>query len=308
MHKIAVSLGDINGVGIEIAIKSHEEICKFAEPIYCINEALLDSALKILKANRPANFKFYECGENFKIKPGKISKKSGELSFDSFDTAINLALSKEADAVVTMPISKEAWNKAGIKFVGHTDYLKHKFKQDAIMMLGCDELFVGLYTDHIALKDIFKEIKAKKIYKFLMNFYENTKFERIGVLALNPHASDNGVLGGSEEKQISKAINLANKELQREIFTGPLVPDAAFNPRSLKNLNRLVAIYHDQGLAPLKALYFDKSINASLNLPIIRTSVDHGTAFDIAYKGVADALSYIEAVKFAIKLCKDRNL
>ncbi|WP_172201193.1 4-hydroxythreonine-4-phosphate dehydrogenase [Campylobacter sp. RM16188] len=308
MYKIAVSVGDINGVGIEIALKAHEEISKFTEPIYCINEDLLTSALKILEVSKPENFKIYECGENFKIKPGKISKKSGKFSFDSFDTAINLALSKEADAFVTMPISKEAWSKAGIKFVGHTDYLKHRFKQDAIMMMGCEELFVGLYTDHIALRDVFKEIKTKKIYKFLINFYENTKFERIGVLGLNPHASDNGVLGGSEEKQIQKAINLANKELKKEIFTGPLVPDAAFNPRSLKNLNRLVAMYHDQGLAPLKALYFDKSINASLNLPIIRTSVDHGTAFNIAYNGIAGTSSYIEAVKFAVKLCEERNL
>ncbi|MDO5046203.1 4-hydroxythreonine-4-phosphate dehydrogenase [Campylobacter sp.] len=308
MHKIAVSVGDINGVGIEIALKAHDEICKFAKPIYCINENLLNRALGILKVQSPANFNLHECGENFEILPANISEQSGKFSFESFEAAINLAVLKEVDAIVTMPISKEAWSKAGINFVGHTDYLKAKFKQDAIMMLGCDELFVALYTDHIALKDLFSEIKADKICKFLLNLYKNTKFERIGVLGVNPHASDNGVLGGDEEKQIKKAINLANKELQKDIFVGPLVPDAAFTPRSLKRLNRLVAIYHDQGLAPLKALYFDKSINVSLNLPVIRTSVDHGTAFDIAYKGLADISSYIEAVKFAVKLCEKRSL
>ena len=303
MHKIAVSVGDINGIGIEIALRSHDEISKFAEPIYCINQDLLELAAKRLNLTIPSGFKIQNCGKCFNIKPGKVGKKSGKFSFDSFNTALNLAKNGKADAVVTLPISKEAWGKAGVKFVGHTDYLKYKFKKDAIMMLGCDELFVALYTDHIALKDVSKKINSKDLYSFLLSFYKCTEFEKVGVLGFNPHASDNGVLGGKEEIKIKKAINRANKSLKKEIFIGPLVPDAAFNPRSLKSCNRIVAIYHDQGLAPLKALFFDKSINVSLNLPIIRTSVDHGTAFDIAYKGIVDTKSYIEAVKFAINLC-----
>lgn len=307
MHKIAVSVGDINGVGIEIALKAHDEISKFADPIYCIDQKLLELAAKKLNLTVPSDFKTKKCGKIFKIKPGKIGKKSGKFSFESFKTAVNLAENGEADAVVTLPIGKEAWSKAGVKFVGHTDYLKHKFKKDAIMMLGCEELFVALYTDHIALKDVSKKIKSKDFHNFLLSFYKCTKFDKIGVLGFNPHASDNGVLGGKEETKIKRAIKTANKSLKKDIFIGPLVPDAAFNPRSLKSCNRIVAVYHDQGLAPLKALFFDKSINVSLNLPIIRTSVDHGTAFDIAYKGLADASSYIEAVKFAVKLCEERD-
>lgn len=303
MRKIAISLGDINGIGPEIALKAHDEISKFVVPIYCINKDLLSLVAKKLNLSIPSDMKFYECGECFDIKSGKISKKSGKFSFDSFKNAIKLAKKGKVDAITTLPINKEAWSKAKVPFVGHTDYLKHKFKKDAIMMLGCDKLFVALFTDHMALSKVSKEIKSKKFYKFLISLQKCTKFEKIGVLGFNPHASDNGVLGGKEENEIKIAIEKANIYFKKDIFIGPLVPDAAFNPSSLKNLNRLVAIYHDQGLAPLKALYFDKSINVSLNLPIIRTSVDHGTAFNIAYKGIADTSSYIEAIKFAVKLC-----
>ncbi|QKG29394.1 4-hydroxythreonine-4-phosphate dehydrogenase [Campylobacter sp. RM16187] len=304
MRKIAISLGDINGIGPEIALKTHEEISKFMVPIYCINKELLSSVAKKLNLSIPSDMKFYECGECFDIKPGKISKKSGKFSFDSFKNAIKLAKKGKADAITTLPINKEAWSKAKVPFVGHTDYLRHKFKKDAIMMLGCNELFVALFTDHIPLGKVSKQIKSKKFYKFLISLHKCTKFEKIGVLGFNPHASDNGVLGGKEESEIKIAINRANRYFKKDIFIGPLVPDAAFNPSSLKKLNKIAAIYHDQGLTPLKALYFDKSINVSLNLPIIRTSVDHGTAFNIAYKGIADTSSYIEAIKFAVKLCE----
>ena len=118
----------------------------------------------------------------------------------------------------------------------------------------------------------------------------------MGVLGLNPHAGDGGVLGDEEIKEIAPAIDEVNKLLKKEIFYGPLVPDTAFCQRT----GRFIAMYHDQGLAPLKALYFDESINVSLNLPVLRTSVDHGTAFDIAYKGIADTKSYINAIKYIL--------
>lgn len=298
MKTIAISIGDINGVGLEIAIKAHSKIKSFCNPIYFINQNLLSQGAQILNANVPADFKIYECGENFKIHPGKISKKSGKFSFLSFKNALIFTKNAQADALVTLPINKKSWQKAGIKYVGHTDALSDFFKKQAIMMLGCQELFCALFTDHLALKKVSKQIKSKALFKFLLDFYACTKFNKIGVLGLNPHAGDNGVLG-CEEKAIKKAIKKANHNLNNKIFIGPLVADAAFNANSLKSCNHLVAMYHDQGLAPLKALYFDKSINVSLNLPIIRTSVDHGTAFDIAYKGLASTKSYEEAVKYA---------
>lgn len=307
MKKIAVSLGDINGVGIEIALKSHDIIKQFCEPVYFINRPLLEQACKLLNSDITSDFTIIECGDNFKIKPGKVSKKSGKFSFLSFQNAALFSANSHADALLTLPINKEAWKKARVPYIGHTDALGAMFNKHAIMMLGCDELFVALFSDHIALKNVSKKIKTKALKEFLLTLYADTKFTHIGVLGFNPHASDNGTIGGGEEKQIKKAIKSVNSLLKKDIFFGPIVPDAAFNPNSLKNCNRLVAMYHDGGLAALKALYFDKSINVSLNLPIVRVSVDHGTAYDIAYKGIASNESYIQAAKFALNLAEKRK-
>lgn len=151
-----------------------------------------------------------------------------------------------------------------------------------------------------------KKVQEDELTTFLVDFYKNVKSKKIGVLGLNPHASDNGVLG-DEEVQIFKAIKNANIILKKEIFKGPLVPDTAFSPLGRNDYKYFVAMYHDQGLAPLKALYFDESINVSLNLPIIRTSVDHGTAFNIAYKNEkVNTKSYINAIKEAVTLSKNK--
>ncbi|MGB6329109.1 MAG: 4-hydroxythreonine-4-phosphate dehydrogenase [Halarcobacter sp.] len=305
LPKIAISIGDLNGVGIEIALKSHKQISKYCNPIYCINKKMLEKASKLLNLKIPKDFKTHSIKGDFKIEAGEVSKKAGSFSYKSFTQAIDLAAKKEVSAIVTLPINKESWSKANITYKGHTEVLRDYFKKNAIMMLGCEKMFVALFTEHIALKDVAKKIKQKKLTQFLIDFYNSVKKENIAVLALNPHASDNGVLG-NEEIGISKAIKKTNKILGNEIFKGPMVPDTIFSPMSRKKYTHFVAMYHDQGLAPLKALYFDQSINVSLNLPIIRTSVDHGTAFDIAYKKNRElnCKSYINAIKEAIKLNK----
>ena len=302
LKKIAICIGDLNGIGVEIALKCHDEISKICQPIYCINSKMLSQASKLLKLDIPEGFKLFETKGEFEIKPGSVSKKSGKYSYNSFLDAINLANKKKVDAICTLPINKEAWNKADIRYKGHTEVLRDYFGKHAIMMLGCEKMFVALFTEHIALKKVAKKINENDLTNFLIDFYKNVKSENIGVLGLNPHASDNGVLG-DEEIEIFKAIKKANKYFGKNIFKGPLVPDTAFSPLSRKNFNYFVAMYHDQGLAPLKALYFDESINVSLNLPIIRTSVDHGTAFNIAYKNEnINTQSYLNAIKEAINL------
>jgi 4-phospho-D-threonate 3-dehydrogenase / 4-phospho-D-erythronate 3-dehydrogenase len=302
LKKIAISIGDLNGIGVEIALKCHDEISKICQPIYCINSKMLSQASKLLKLDIPEGFKLFETKGEFEIKPGSVSKKSGKYSYNSFLDAINLANKKKVDAICTLPINKEAWNKADIRYKGHTEVLRDYFGKHAIMMLGCEKMFVALFTEHIALKKVAKKINDNDLTNFLIDFYKNVKSENIGVLGLNPHASDNGVLG-DEEIEIFKAIKKANKYFGKNIFKGPLVPDTAFSPLSRKNFNYFVAMYHDQGLAPLKALYFDESINVSLNLPIIRSSVDHGTAFNIAYKNEnINTQSYLNAIKEAINL------
>jgi 4-hydroxythreonine-4-phosphate dehydrogenase len=261
---------------------------------------MLQQASSMLNIKIEDDFEICEVGENFEIKPSEISALSGKYSYDSFIKAIELAQNNIVDGVVTMPIHKEAWMLAGLKYKGHTDLLREYFKKDAIMMLGCDKMFVALFTEHIPLRDVSKHIKHKELEEFFLNLHSSLKTKKYAVLGLNPHAGDNGVLG-DEEKEIKKAIESANKTLGKEVFVGPIVPDIAFSPNFRKNFKYFVAMYHDQGLAPLKALYFDESINLSLNLPILRASVDHGTAFDIAYKNKANTLSYINAIKECLK-------
>lgn len=297
---IAISVGDLNGVGIEIALNSHTEITKLCKPIYCINRELLSQAASLLDLEIPDNFELHVTDGSFTIEPGIVSAQSGRYAYDSFMSAIALCETKEADAVVTMPIHKEAWMKAGLEYKGHTDLLRYHFSKDAIMMLGCPEMFVALFTEHMPLKDVASSIKYKKLKQFFLDLHDSIKKPQIAVLGLNPHAGDNGVLG-NEELIITKAIKSANKKIGFEQFVGPIVPDIAFTPHFRQNFNYYVAMYHDQGLAPLKALHFDESVNISLNLPIVRTSVDHGTAFDIAYQGKAKNLSYLNAIKSAIE-------
>ncbi len=294
--KLAISIGDINGIGLEIALRSHENIKKICEPIYCINETMLNWGAALLGLDIPKDFTCKECGDIFEIQAGVSTKEAGELSYVSFCTAVKLAKKGKVNGIVTLPINKESWEKANVPFIGHTDALSDK----AIMMLGCDKLFTILYTHHIPLKDVSQTIKIKKLTKFLLTLNNSLHVKKIGVLGLNPHAGDGGVIG-DEDFKIKKAIEKANKKLGKKIFKGPLVPDTAFTKKSRKEFKYFVCMYHDQGLIPLKALYFDESINVSLNAGIIRTSVDHGTAFDIAYKNKKPStISYLNAVKEAI--------
>ncbi len=305
--KIAVSIGDLNGVGIEIALKSHEKISQICNPIYIVSKSMLKRASEILKTKIPIGFKTVEVGEDFEITPSHISDKSGRYSYESFIKAVDLAKEKKVDAVCTLPINKEAWAKAGIGYKGHTDALKDIFKKEAIMMIGCDRLFTALFTHHIPLKDVPSKIESGKLSSFLRDLYKEIKEEKIGVLGLNPHAGDGGILGDEEEK-IKEAINIANEKLLEEVFVGPLVPDTAFTPHMREHIKYFVCMYHDQGLVAVKSLFFEESINVSLNLPIIRTSVDHGTAYDKAYKhSFVSNISYINAVKEAVRLVNKRR-
>jgi len=301
LKKIAISVGDINGIGIQLALENHAKVSKLCNPIYCIDRKTLTKSAKLLDVEVPKSFHIFGTYEKTTINPGVVKKDAGRFSYNSFVSAIDLAKSKKVDAVCTLPINKESWNKAGINYVGHTDMLRDIFKKDAIMMLGCEKMYIALYTEHIPLKKVAKEIKLKKLTRFFVDFSQSihTNNKPIAVLGLNPHAGDNGVLG-DEENIIKKAIKKASK-LTDEKFD-LLVPDIAFTPMVRKNYKYFIAMYHDQGLAPLKALYFEEGINISLNLPILRTSVDHGTAFDRAYKkeNKLSNKSYINAIKAAL--------
>lgn len=369
--KIAISIGDINGIGVEIALQSHKAICKLCQPYYFIHKSLLNQALKRLKLKKPKHFYCVEFSnaekmeflkdkdsshfnanlackfdEKFAIKAGQIDAKSGAYSFASFKFACEFVKMGFAKALITLPIHKKAWSEADIAYKGHTQALSEFFKRQAIMMLGCKKLFVGLFTEHIPLSEVSSKIQVPALCEFFIDFYAQTHFKNIGVLAFNPHASDFGTIGGEEERKITTAIKFANlflsfkaqsqvrqkailkahqlyskESLLQNLFIdetladklenslklkhfyqpNPLVADSAFTKNALKHCNRLVSMSHDIALAPLKALYFDKSVNVSLNLPIIRTSVDHGTAFDKAYtRAKISTKSYKEAIQTAL--------
>ena len=306
MKRIAVSVGDLNGIGIELILRNHREISRIATPLYCIDRGMAQQAADLLGLPLPDDFETIEgIAEPFRIAPGSIDAASGLYSYASFVKAVELTKEGRADALVTLPIHKKAWELAGIGYKGHTDALRDFFDAQAIMMLGSPKMYVALFTEHIPLREVADCIIEEDLTRFLLDFYRSIRGSlpriqdsKIAILGLNPHAGDGGVLG-NEERIIERAIANVHKTLGREIFDGPLVPDVAFIPQSRARYTYYVAMYHDQGLTPLKALYFDEGINISLNLPILRTSVDHGTAFDIAYRGVdLNNLSYLNAVRY----------
>jgi len=310
MKKVAISVGDLNGIGIQLALESHHIISKIIKPVYCIDKSMLEQAAKKLKLNIPDDFQTIEnIAPIFDIEAGTVSEESGTYAYASFVKAVELARNKKVDAICTLPIHKKAWELAGVKYKGHTDALRDFFNAEAIMMLGCDKMYVALFTEHIPLKDVAKNMNEKDLTRFLLDFYQTAKpKDQVAVLGLNPHAGDDGVLGDEEiiiQKATDNANNIINPYYRRgegtPTYSDPLVPDVAFTPNTRKNYTHYIAMYHDQGLAPLKALYFDEGINVSLNLPILRTSVDHGTAFDIAYKNSElNNLSYINAIKYIV--------
>ena len=298
--RVAISIGDLNGIGIQLALENHHTITQMVEPLYCIDRPMLQQAADLLDLPIPQGFHTLEAiAPYFTIEAGKVSRESGTYAFASFENAVWLAKEKHVDAICTLPIHKKAWELAGVNHKGHTDALRDFLGAQAIMMLGCPQMYVALFTEHIPLKEVSKAINEKDLTRFLVDFYHTAKpTQTVAVLGLNPHAGDEGVLG-DEEQIIQRAIDNAHQILGKKIFTSPMVPDIAFTPHVRERYTHYVAMYHDQGLAPLKALYFDEGINISLNLPILRTSVDHGTAFDIAYQGAKlNAKSYLNAIAY----------
>lgn len=305
--KIAISCGDPNGVGIEILLKSHTFISQQVEPLYCVHFELLEQTSKILALPMPSNLLPNHCIPPSlgipDLKKGQITKESGKYSFESFTLGCQLCDEKKVDALCTLPIHKKAWNLAGIPYLGHTQALAHRYAKEAIMLLGWEKMFIALYTDHIPISAIPSQIQESKLYDFFMQIDQFFEEEKYCVMGVNPHCGDGGIIG-KEDEEIKKAILRANAFLKKEVFFGPYPSDTAFIPEKREEFNFWISMYHDVGLAPLKALYFHESINVSLGLPILRTSVDHGVAFDIAFEGKAKIQSYLNAVKFAKNFAK----
>lgn len=248
--------------------------------------------------------------------PGKFNAATGRASYQSVTDAIDAAVSGHVDAIVTGPIQKEAWHQAGIDFPGHTELLADRAGRavqgepaDVRMMLASDTIACVLETIHIPLADVASQLNTESLVRTINLAGETVQRRnqnrgsllppRIAVCGLNPHAGENGLFSHQEEEQvILPAIEAARQS--GWTIEGPLSPDTAFTPAMRNRIDIYVCMYHDQGLIPLKALSFDDAVNVTLGLPIIRTSVDHGTAMDLAWQGKASINSMLAAIRWAV--------
>jgi len=246
------------------------------------------------------------------VQPGRVSAACGRAGYSYIERAIVAALAGKIDGVVTAPIHKESLNLSGVKFPGHTEIFTALTQaKRSCMMLYSDKLTVSMATTHIGYHEVPQKLSVERV----LNVIELTaqamrqilgREPHLGVCGLNPHAGEHGLFGnGEEETMVVPAVTRAQQNGLR--VTGPLVPDAAFTTNVRKKFDAIVTLYHDQGHIPFKMLAFDTGVNITLGLPIIRTSVDHGTAFDIAWQGKADATSLFSAIKVAVGLAQGRK-
>lgn len=324
---IGISMGDPAGISPEIIIKyfmhgkkgnfdivvfGSSSVFEFYKKLFNLDfginsidnlEDINDKALNILEC----------CSFNPQaIDTGQLKKEYGKLSFESINYAIDMAIDKQIDAYVSGPINKEAMNMAGFHYPGHTEILAYKTNtKKYVMMLGYKKFRVALVTTHVSLKEVSDLISKERILNTIAITHKDLvekfgiKSPKILVCSLNPHSSEGGLFGKEEQNEIIPAITQAKKLGINA--TGPVAADSAFIPRNRKIYDCFVSMYHDQGLSVLKALYFDKGVNITLGLPIIRTSPDHGSAFDIAGKFIASYASMQEAILQAYSMIRCRQ-
>jgi 4-phospho-D-threonate 3-dehydrogenase / 4-phospho-D-erythronate 3-dehydrogenase len=321
---LGLTMGDPAGIGPEICLRALREpsVLKMCTPVLFGDVGVLERMAKkslgdlpvlrekdfpqVSRINEPL---IVDCGamDAKKLKPGKVSAACGRAGYIYIERAIQAALAGKIEGVVTAPIHKESLNLSGVQHPGHTEiFTALTNAKRSCMMLYSDKITVSMCTTHIGYHEVPKKLSIERV----LNVIELTaatmrlmlqREPRIGVCGLNPHAGEHGLFGQhEEEKFVEPAVKLAQKKKLNVI--GPLVPDAVFTTGQRKKYDAIVTLYHDQGHIPFKMLAFDTGVNITLGLPIIRTSVDHGTAFDIAWQGKADATSLYSAIKVAADL------
>ncbi|MBI5903630.1 MAG: 4-hydroxythreonine-4-phosphate dehydrogenase PdxA [Deltaproteobacteria bacterium] len=308
---IAVTMGDPAGVGPEIILKAlnSRRIRRICSPVVVGDSGVLrlvatKLGLKPLKESEVIGVSSIDVK---RLRPGRPTKESSRAMISYIERSVRMAMDNDVAAMVTAPISKEAARLAGFGFPGHTEFIAHLTgTKDFRMMLGGEGLKVVLVTIHVALKEVPRLVTSASVFKTIKitdgAFKEyGFKRPRIAVAGLNPHAGEAGMFGDEEKKAIAPAVKRA-RALGIDAV-GPMPPDTVFyRAVRKKEFDCVVCMYHDQGLGPLKLLHFEDGVNATLGLPIIRTSVDHGTAYDIAWKGVANPDSLIAAIEMAVDM------
>jgi 4-hydroxythreonine-4-phosphate dehydrogenase len=324
---LVFTCGDFNGIGPEIALKAvlHPSTRRLCQPVLIGPLAVFESAAKrfrlkmrfertSLHANLKGIVPVIDVGDGIEadITYGKPTKSSGKSAGAAIEKAVEMCLQGSVDGMVTAPSSKEALNMAGYNFPGQTEMIALLSRSSRVaMMLVSKELKVGLVTIHTAIRDAAQQVSQEKILEKLEIIDASLKKDfriknpRIAVLALNPHAGEHGLMGTEEESIISPSL-LQAKEKGFHV-DGPFPADGFFGTKAYKNFDAVLAMYHDQGLVPLKMLAFDEGVNFSAGIKLVRTSPDHGTAYDVAGKNKAKLTSMLEAIRLASVIVNNRK-
>lgn len=324
--KVGISIGDLNGIGCELVLKTFLDprMLELCTPVVFASNRSISTWLKLL--NYQINFNGVGTSEESldgkfnvvnvwkdqpEITPGVSNQTGGTYALKSLQAAVKALKNNSVDVLVTAPIDKSNIQSESFKFPGHTDYLAQELDGKSLMFMISSKLRVGLLTDHIPIKSISDHItpeliveKVTTVVKTLQRDFGISK-PKIALLGINPHSGDQGVIG-SEDDQTLKPTIVKLQEEGNMVF-GPYAADGFFGSENYKNFDAILAAYHDQGLIPFKTLSFGQGVNYTAGLSKIRTSPDHGTAFDIAGKGIANEHSFKEAIFLAIQLFKDRS-
>lgn len=324
--KVGISIGDINGIGVEIILKTFQDarMLELCTPILFAYNRTISVHKKELNINtqnnsienisKAVNGKINVLNvwkEDISVNFGKETNEGGNYAFLSLQAAVKALQKNEIDVLVTAPINKHNIQSDNFNFNGHTEFLEANLEGESLMILMNDEFKIGLITGHIPVQKIAETITAELIIKKVNLMYNSLiqDFEirkpKIAVLGLNPHCGDHGVIGTEDDEIVKPTL----EQLQSEgkLVYGPYSSDSFFGSEAYKNFDGILAMYHDQGLAPFKALSFGNGVNFTAGLNKIRTSPDHGTAYEIAGKGMANHNSFKQALYTALDIFKSRK-
>jgi 4-hydroxythreonine-4-phosphate dehydrogenase len=324
---VGISQGDLNGIGLEIILKTLAEpgISEICVPVLFSSQKTVSYFRKMLSMDefnfnplrdfsqlntkKPNVFICYE--EEVTIEMGKPTTLSGKYAKLSLEAATLALFEKKIDVLITAPINKHSMQEAGFNYPGHTEYLGDKLGGKPLMLLCANDLRVAVVTGHVPLKNISEKITIENVLEKINQLYASLvkdfgiRKPKIAVLGLNPHAGENGAIGDEEKKMIIPAIEKAKENM---LVFGPYSADGFFGKNMQSQFDGVLAMYHDQGLIPFKTLAFGHGVNFTAGLDFVRTSPDHGTAYDIAGKQIADESSFREALYTAIDIYRRREL
>lgn len=325
--KIGISIGDLNGIGGELIVKtfSDNRLLEFCTPIVFAST----KTMSFLKKHFQSSISFHGIHDashavdgklnvvnvwkqDVNIEFGKETLEAGQYALESLKAAVASIKANEVDVLVTAPINKHNIQSEDFKFPGHTDFLNQELQGDSLMFMVSDTLRVGLLTDHVPVGDVPQHLNEALILKKINLIHHSLKQDfairapKIAVLGVNPHTGDNGVIGSEDDTILRPAIEKI--KASGKLIYGPYAADSFFGSNNYQNFDAILATYHDQGLIPFKTLTFGNGVNYTAGLNKVRTSPDHGTAYDIAGKGISNIDSFKEAIFVGIEIYRNRNM